>query len=190
MVLAHAHAHSHLPSAPGDTRACRLAKVLLLQGKSEGRSVTIPLLWPYATADLHVGDQLEPVIPPQPSGSVGTQGITVNGVIRDQPLGAWVMVSPSWSSTSGSSAASWRSSRWRSPASCSSSSSCLRLPAGRLHRTSNAAASRSRSRDDAPTRSSNSPGSTWRSPAESTMVQSATGSRRLTRAVSPGARST
>ena len=79
-------------TAPGDTRACRLAKVLLLQGAHEGRTVTIPLLWPYATAGLHVGDELELVVPPQASGSDGTQGITVNGVVRDQPLWAWVIV--------------------------------------------------------------------------------------------------
>lgn len=79
-------------TAPGDTRACQLAKVLLLEGKEQGRSVTIPLLWPYATAGLHVGDELELVVPPQASGSDGTQGITVNGVIRDQPLWAWVIV--------------------------------------------------------------------------------------------------
>ncbi|WP_295123696.1 YibE/F family protein [uncultured Leifsonia sp.] len=79
-------------SAPGDTRSCQLAKVILLQGRSEGRTLAVPLLWPYATAGLHAGDELELVVPPQASGSDGTQGITVNGVIRDQPLWAWVIV--------------------------------------------------------------------------------------------------
>jgi uncharacterized membrane protein len=90
-------------SAPGDTRACQLAKVVLLDGASKGRSVTIPLLWPYATAGLHVGDRLELVVPPKtssasPSGldaqtlATEAQGITVNGVVRDQSLAAWVVV--------------------------------------------------------------------------------------------------
>ncbi|WP_185276724.1 YibE/F family protein [Leifsonia shinshuensis] len=83
-------------AAPGDTRACQLAKVQLLQGPHEGRTVTIPLLWPYATAGLHVGDQLELVLPPQSTANAaqgsGTEGITVNGVIRDQSLWAWAIV--------------------------------------------------------------------------------------------------
>ncbi|GAA4144517.1 YibE/F family protein [Leifsonia shinshuensis] len=78
-------------TAPGDTRACQLAGVQLLDGKNQGRTVTIPVLWPYASAGLHVGDRLELVLPPQ-STPGGTQGLTVNGVIRDQALWAWAIV--------------------------------------------------------------------------------------------------
>lgn len=90
-------------SGPGDTRACQMATVLLLQGSSDGHTVSLPLLWPYATAGLHVGDELELVVPPQASTAGtsvgdakatggGTQGITVNGVIRDQSLWTWAIV--------------------------------------------------------------------------------------------------
>lgn len=89
-------------SAPGDTRKCQLATVVLLDGRSEGKVVSVPLLWPWATAGLHVGDRLELIVPPQPTGaassadpSVGgseTQGITVNGVIRDDPLLLWTLL--------------------------------------------------------------------------------------------------
>lgn len=92
-------------SAPGDTRACQMAKVTLLNGPSSGRTVSMPLLWPYATAGLHAGDSLELMVPPQASGSTGssrapagassataagTEGITVNGVVRDQSLALWL----------------------------------------------------------------------------------------------------
>lgn len=91
------------PSAPGDTRACRLAKVEFLDGASRGTSVTVPLLWPYATAGLHVGDRLELVVPPAskstPASGVDAQtlateaqGVTVNGIVRDQSLTIWVIV--------------------------------------------------------------------------------------------------
>ena len=90
-------------SAPGDTRACQLAKVLLLDGSSKGHAVTLPLLWPFSSAGLKVGDTLELVVPPQaaPSKASGldaqtlateAQGITVNGVVRDQSLATWVIV--------------------------------------------------------------------------------------------------
>jgi uncharacterized membrane protein len=90
-------------SAPGDTRTCRLAKVRLLDGASSGRTVTVPLLWPFATAGLQVGDRLELVVPPRttPATSSGldartaateAQGITVNGVVRDQSLATWAVV--------------------------------------------------------------------------------------------------
>lgn len=35
---------------PGDTRVCRMASVELLSGKSQGETVSVPLLWPWATA--------------------------------------------------------------------------------------------------------------------------------------------
>ena len=90
-------------SAPGDTRACEMAKVDLLSGRSAGSAVSLPLLWPWATAGLHVGDELELVVPPQPSGAAHaseqaqtaateTQGVTVNGVIRDNSLLLWALV--------------------------------------------------------------------------------------------------
>ena len=86
-------------SSPGDTRACQLAKVELASGPSAGRTVSLPLLWPWATAGLHVGDELELIVPPQPSGgnaaagtATGTQGVTVNGVIRDDSLLLWAVV--------------------------------------------------------------------------------------------------
>lgn len=90
-------------SGPGDTRACQLSEVTLMDGPNAGRTVPLPILWPYATAGLHVGDQLELVVPPQAlaqakqSGSPAadpseTQGITVNGVVRDQSLTIWVLV--------------------------------------------------------------------------------------------------
>ncbi len=89
-------------SAPGDTRACQLAKVVLQDGPSAGHAVTVPLLWPWATAGLHVGDRLELIVPPQPTTSqqsstdagaaaTETQGITVNGVVRDTPLFWWLL---------------------------------------------------------------------------------------------------
>lgn len=82
-------------SAPGDTRACQTAKVVLLDGPSTGRSVSLPLLWPWSKAGLHVDDKLELIVPPQPSANSGgssTQGVTVNGVVRDQPLLVWALV--------------------------------------------------------------------------------------------------
>lgn len=92
-------------SGPGDTRVCQLASVRLLSGPSSGRTVSLPLLWPWATAGLHVGDELELVVPPQPTTSgqqggqaggdattTGTQGVTVNGVVRDHSLLIWVLV--------------------------------------------------------------------------------------------------
>ena len=90
-------------SAPGDTRACQLAKVSLLDGPSAGHTVSMPLLWPWSTAGLHVGDKLELIVPPQASGAgqsatgatAGadqTQGITVNGIVRDQSLAVWAIV--------------------------------------------------------------------------------------------------
>ncbi len=90
-------------TAPGDTRACQLAKVLLLDGASKGRTVTLPLLWPFSRAGLTPGDTLELVVPPHATQTTASgldaqtlateaQGITVNGVVRDQPLTAWVIV--------------------------------------------------------------------------------------------------
>ncbi len=60
----------------------------------------------------------------------------------------------------------------------------------RRHRIVNLAVSRASSRDDGPTRTSTSPGSTTRRPSASTIVQSATGSGRRTRADAPGSSST
>ncbi|MEO7015789.1 MAG: YibE/F family protein [Leifsonia sp.] len=83
------------PSAPGDTRACQMAKVVLLDGPSAGHAVSMPLLWPWATAGLHVGDELELIVPPQTAVATvgdGTQGITVNGVVRDHSLAIWALV--------------------------------------------------------------------------------------------------
>jgi len=90
-------------SAPGDTRTCQLATVTLLSGHNAGRAVSLPLLWPWATAGLHVGDELELVVPPQPvnatqsggdtSGAgTGAQNITVNGVVRDNSLLVWALL--------------------------------------------------------------------------------------------------
>ncbi len=90
-------------SAPGDTRACQLAKVTLLDGASKGKSVTVPLLWPYSSAGLRVGDRIELVVPPKAADASSSgldaqtlateaQGITVNGVVRDQSLTAWVVL--------------------------------------------------------------------------------------------------
>jgi uncharacterized membrane protein len=91
------------PSSPGDTRACRLAKVVFLDGASKGHTATVPLLWPYATAGLAVGDRLELVVPPKSSSPAApgvdaqtlateAQGVTVNGIVRDQSLSAWLIV--------------------------------------------------------------------------------------------------
>jgi uncharacterized membrane protein len=96
-------ATSSASTGPGDTRACQQSEVTLLDGPSTGRTIALPILWPYATAGLHVGDQLELVVPPQAaaqgkqSGSTAadpseTQGITVNGVVRDQSLTIWLLV--------------------------------------------------------------------------------------------------
>lgn len=86
-------------SQPGDTRACQIATVKLLDGKDEGRTVAVPLLWPWATAGVHVGDELELIIPPQVSGASAQagqgdapQGVTVNGVVRDNPLLLWTLL--------------------------------------------------------------------------------------------------
>lgn len=90
-------------SGPGDTRACQLAKVRLLDGSSKGQAVTLPLIWPFSSAGLKVGDTLELVVPPKaahPAASgldaqtlaTEAQGITVNGVVKDQSLSTWVIV--------------------------------------------------------------------------------------------------
>jgi uncharacterized membrane protein len=84
--------------APGDTRACELSKVQLLDGPSAGRTISLPLIWPWATAGLHVGDRLALVVPPQTAKSgtsaapSTTSGVTVGGVVRDQSLLIWALV--------------------------------------------------------------------------------------------------
>jgi uncharacterized membrane protein len=56
------------------------------------------LIWPWATAGLHVGDHLALVVPPQTVKSTAaadpstTQGVTVSGVVRDQSLLIWTLV--------------------------------------------------------------------------------------------------
>ncbi|UAJ79827.1 YibE/F family protein [Leifsonia sp. ZF2019] len=88
-------------SAPGDTRVCRMATVRLLDGAHAGKAVSLPLLWPWASAGLNVGDELELVVPPTSASSAAgsgsadpstVQGVTVNGVVRDHSLLVWVIV--------------------------------------------------------------------------------------------------
>ncbi|WP_391857813.1 hypothetical protein, partial [Vibrio cidicii] len=63
----------------------------------------LPLIWPFSSAGLKVGDTLELVVPPKaahPAASgldaqtlaTEAQGITVNGVVKDQSLSTWVIV--------------------------------------------------------------------------------------------------
>lgn len=86
------------PVSQGDTRACQQSRLQLLDGSSAGRVVSLPLIWPWANAGLHVGDELALVVPPQASSHDASadpstvQGITVSGVKRDQSLLIWSLV--------------------------------------------------------------------------------------------------